>query len=759
MRVLCSLIVALLAPVRAQVNVLTVNYDNSRTNSNRNESILDASNVNRKQFGKLYSMHVDGQVYAQPLVITGVDIPGQGSRDLVIVATMHNSLYAFDAQASSSPAPLWKTSLGPTVETADYSADYYFTDVNPEVGILSTPVIDPATNTIYVVSANQSGGLYSHNLHAIDAATGKVLTGPVSIQAHVPGTGEGNVDGVLSFDSFIHLQRPGLLLLNGAVYVAFGSHGDQGVFYGWIMGYSAADITQQVAVFNANPAGYSGAIWMSGHGMAADENGAIYAETGNGDLDGERNFGNAFIKLDGENGLAVLDWFGPENWRRLDEFDIDLGSTSPVLIPGTDFLIGGGKEGVLYVLRQSDLGKLTMGNTGVVDMYRAVRSGIFNLALWKRSDDALVFVQGWSDPLRAYRVVDGKLDRTPASQTNEEFIYPYGGMTVTSRSEDDPSAILWVTSTTGGTSGTAWPSILHAYDANDLTHEFWNSELDPYDRPSSFSKFVAPTVANGRVYLPTFSGQVVVYGLRSEANRTADIDILNAFSQFGLTVSPGELLTIKGLGIGPKGSIQYQPDVNGQLPTQLGGVTVLFDGQPAAVVSASADTVTVVVPYSVMGSETTTVEVRYQDRASGPRILAVEAAHPGLQTEDESGAGPGAFLNEDGTSNSPPNPAMVGSVVSILATGLGVTNPPSDFVEMSADESVDPRPVQEVTATIDGKFAPVVGFSPVSGSPGSTFRVWIQVPAELEPDDKHACTISIGGKTSPAVSISVGRPE
>ncbi|MBI5087143.1 MAG: hypothetical protein HZB13_21405 [Acidobacteria bacterium] len=512
---MCACLILTAVTASAQVDVLTVNYDNSRTNSNLSEYTLSPANVNPGQFGRLATLQVDGQVYAQPLVVTGVNVPGHGQSDLVIVATMRNFVYAFDANATGSPAPLWTVWLGPPVPSSDYNSDFQYTDITPEIGILSTPVIDRQTGTLYVVNANRVGKSHSHTLHALDLASGRIITGPMQIRGSVFGIGETNVGGVITFDSFQHLQRPGLLLSDGVVYAAFGSHADQGIFFGWIMGYDAADITRQVSVFNTTPDAYGGSIWMSGHGMAAGSNGAIYAITGNGDADGRRDFGESFIKLDGRNSLALLDWFTPSNWQQLDDFDRDLGSTSPILIPGTDLLIGGGKEGVLYVLKQSNLGHYTEGNSNIVTSVQAVESGIFDLAVFPRQEDTLIYIHGWGESVKIFRLAGERLEELPRSQSVLEGNIPFGGMTVTAAGNLPGSAIFWLTSTDGGQAGTLWPGTLHAYVAEDLSVELWNSDLDAADRLPSFTKFVSPTVANGRVFVPTLSGQVAVYGLKS----------------------------------------------------------------------------------------------------------------------------------------------------------------------------------------------------------------------------------------------------
>ena len=267
----------------AQVNVLTVNYDNSRTNSNLSETTLQPTNVNSDRFGKIGSFPVDGQIYAQALYATGIHIPGKGARNVVYTVTMHNSVYAIDADAPGSLVPFWQVNLGAPVPTSVLN----FTDILPEIGILSTPAIDPGQQVMYVVSDTLEGGGPVFRIHALSLSDGhEMLNGPAVITASVPGTGAGSQNGTLAFDALMQLQRPGLVLANGMVYVAFGSHGDGGNFHGWMIGYDASDLQRRVAVFNATPNTYGGSIWQGGRAPAIDDAGNIIAVTGNGEFNG-----------------------------------------------------------------------------------------------------------------------------------------------------------------------------------------------------------------------------------------------------------------------------------------------------------------------------------------------------------------------------------------------------------------------------------------------------------------------------------------
>jgi uncharacterized protein (TIGR03437 family) len=748
---------ALSGSLYAQVNVLTANYDSFRTNSTNSETVLQHSNVNPNQFGKLYSLQVDGQVFAQPLYVSGVDVPGYGQRNILVVATMHNSVYAFDAAAPPTSPPLWKVNLGTPVPSANYSIEYYYTDISPEVGILSTPVIDASTNTIYVVAATYSDRAYSFKLHGLDLATGvQVAGGPATISGEVPGVGSDNKDGVVPFIPFAHIQRPALLLHDGVVYVGFGSHGDSGIYHGWLFGYSAANLSQQVSVLNASPDGEGSSLWMTGHGPSVDEDGNIYVATANGAFDGKRNLGQSFLKLD--KNLGVLDTFTPDNWEYLNDVDNDLGSTTPLPLPGTDLLIGGGKEGVLYVIKRGNMGQMSEGNPQAVQSFRIAEAGLYNMAYWNRPGAPLLFVQGFGAPVRAYQLKDGKFDTTPVNESVNSGGIPFLGMTVSSNQDDPSTAILWTTTTDGGNVGRPWPGVFHAFDASDLTQELWNSDMVAGDMLPSFAKFANPTVANGRVYMPTFSNQIAVYGLRAGGNNgLSEITVANAFSMQGGAVSPGELVAVTGDGIGPATAVEYKPDdtSTGALPQILGGVRVLFDDQPASIIYASSTKALAVVPYSVIGKSSVSVTLQHDGLTTEPQTLEVVDAHPGIATVDGSGVGAGAFDNEDATPNSPENPAYPSTTIAGLITGVGVTDPQNDSIDETFIPFNFPLPKLTVTASIGGVDADVLYAGGKPGLLGPVLYVRIHVPDQIQPGSAVPLVIRVGEFTSRAVTVSI----
>jgi hypothetical protein len=485
------------------VNILTVNGDNYRTSANLEETQLTPSNVHPGNFGKLGSFSVDGQVYAQPLYVSNLALPDGSKHNVLFLATMHNTVYAYDADSVSGAAPLWSVNLGPSLPPSLWNSSY--TDISPEVGILGTGVIDLQAGVLYVVAETLQNDTAVFTLHALNVLDGsETKNGPVVIQAGVSGSGAGSVGGQLVFSPIQHLQRPGLLLSNNTVYVAFGSHMDQSPWHGWVISYNASDLAVQQGVLLTTPNGEGGAVWQSGRGLATDDAGSIYTMTGNGDYDGSTNFGESFLKLSGA-GASLSDWFTPANWQSLSDSDSDL-STGVAVIPGTHVLVGGDKFGQLYLINGDWMGKLeTETSSGAVIFTGAVIGGMFNFALWNQSSEAYIYVQGVQDVVKSYRITANAFQETPTSAGINQVQSPRVGMTISANGVRN--GILW--ETTGDTN----PATLHAFDASNLANEVWNSNMSPGDTLGDFVKFTNPTVVNGKVYVGTASGSVMVYGL------------------------------------------------------------------------------------------------------------------------------------------------------------------------------------------------------------------------------------------------------
>jgi hypothetical protein len=525
--------------VGAQVAVLTYHNDNARTGQNLNETVLTTGNVSPATFGRLFSYPVDGYVYAQPLYMPNVSIPGQGSHNTVFVATEHDSVYAFDAD-DASVGLLWQVSfIDPangvtTVPPEDVQSD----NIVPEIGITGTPVIDDGSGTLYVVATTKEGAdgspHYVQRLHALDIGTGaEKLGGPIVIGdtifdgnatyvsgPTVPGTGDGSGGGQVFFDALRQNQRPGLLLLNGVVYISWASHGDASPYHGWLVGYDAQTLAQ-VAVFNTTPNGGLGGVWMSGGGLAADSDGAIYLSTGNGtfDVTGSQApaYGDSVLRLSTGTGVTVGDFFTPWNQDALAAADRDLGSGGVLLLPdqpgaSPHLLVTAGKDGTIYLISRDDLGGYQRCGASCDDVVQVLAGPpIGNCYCTPAYFNNQVYYQGANDVLKAFPLSNGLLSPSPLSESSASVGFP--GSTPSISANGSNSGIVWTLQTDGGA------AILHAYDALDLSRELYSSDQVPADQLDGAVKFTVPTVANGRVYVGT-QGSLTVFGLLPSATQT-----------------------------------------------------------------------------------------------------------------------------------------------------------------------------------------------------------------------------------------------
>ena len=509
-----------LAPstVIAQTNVLTAQYDNNRTGANLSEQILTTTNVNAAQFGKVFSRPVDSYIYAQPLYVSNVNLPGIGLRNVVYVATMQNSIYAFDADDPNASAPIWQTVLGVPVpgDSGLFPADEAG-GLAPTSGIVSTPVIDLSTNTIYAVAlclVNNTSLAYQ--LHALDIVTGQEKSmSPVTMQANVAGSGPDAQNGVITFNTGRELQRPALLLANGVIYVAFGSYGDLPPYHGWVLGFGASTLALTSAA-DLTPAG-GGGIWQSSGGLSSDSSGFVYVCLGNGEWDGTLNFGESCVKLNSALGLSVSSWFTPDSYAYLDSIDSDLGSGRPVLAPSGNFLMVAGKQGIVYVLDTNALGSLTVNNSGIVQEFTGSTGALFSgLAYWNNATGPLLYVWGSGDDLKSYALNGNLFGTTPASTST--IVSPSFGaaLSISSNGDTPGTGIVWGVVPASAPGFRAVAGTIYAFDALNLSNELWNSNQNSArDSFGLFAKFAAPTISNGKVYLPTFSDQLMVYGIIS----------------------------------------------------------------------------------------------------------------------------------------------------------------------------------------------------------------------------------------------------
>ena len=502
------------------IDVITYHFDNLRTGQNVNEMTLTPANVRQATFGKLGEFPVDGLVDAQPLLLSGLAIPGKGNKNVLYAVTEHDSIYAFDADSISPTGGtiLWQTTALLSAETT--SDDRGCAQVTPEIGITSTPVIDRSRNAIYLIAMSKDGnGNYYQRLHALDLTTGKErFGGPATIQATYPGTGENSSNGKLVFDPKQYKERPGLLQIGGTIYTMWSSHCDFRPYTSWIMAYSA-DTLAQVGVLNLVPNGSEGAIWMAGGAPAADAGGSIYTILGNGDFDttlnaqgfpSNSNCGNCYVKVTSTLPLTLLDYFTPLNTVSESNGDVDFGSGGPLLLPDTvdgtgktrHLAIGSGKDANIYVLDRDNMGKF---NGGADNIYQLITGQLSGGVYSKPSYfNGTVYYGAVNDTIKAFPVTNGLLATSPSSHSAHSFAYP--GATPSISASGTANGIVWVVENVS-------PAVLHAYDATNLSNEFYNSSqaANGRDRFSS-NKFIAPMIANGRVYVGT-SRSVAVFGL------------------------------------------------------------------------------------------------------------------------------------------------------------------------------------------------------------------------------------------------------
>jgi hypothetical protein len=568
----------------AQVSVTTEGYDNSRTGANLNETVLNTLNVNTQQFGKLFSQPVDGAIYAQPLYVPNVMING-ASHNVVYLATMNDVVYAFDADnnTGANAAPLWKVDFRVSGALPVPSPGNIIKD---SIGIESTPVIDLSTNTMYLVAYTFEGASqYVYRLHALDIASGaEKFGGPVVLGASIQGTGAGSNGGVLTLSTTEQMQRMALGLANGMVFVGFGAFGDLYTYHGWLLAYNAKTL-QQVGVVCTTPNGYNGSIWMSGRGPVIDSNNNLFVQTSDGLYDGNTNFGDSFVKFSTipGAGLSLSDWFTPDDFSTLDSQNWDLGASGPLLIPGTNLLVGADKTGMLYVVNSADMGHEWGGNSqivqsfGVADYLPLGERLYTGPAYYNRNTPLGPWLYIWplERYLTAYRFNGTKLDSTPISQStiaSPTFSYA-AGLAVSSNNGTAGSGIVWayMPGAANEFDGGVVNGIIRAFNADDLTSEVWDSGMNPArDAPGLWSKFRAPVVANGKVYVGSVTdtanhigAALSVYGLLSTAPDFA-VSTSTATSSFvpggtaSYTVNVGALngfvgtigLTVSGLPAG-----------------------------------------------------------------------------------------------------------------------------------------------------------------------------------------------------------------
>ncbi len=520
-----------IAPNPQSVSVLTQHNDNTRSGWNANETALTTSNVTVQRFGAVFTLPVDDQVYAQPLVVGHVAV-GDGYHNVVYIATVNNTVYAYDGDNGNLYWQRSATAPGmrpPTRTDMTGACGGSYQDFSGNIGIVGTPVIDAARGTMYFVARSTTGSTFVQYLHAVSIVDGSELAGsPTAITATNSGNGDGSVNGVIAFDAQRQNQRQGLTLLNGIVYVTFSSHCDWGPYHGWILGYDAATLQQQV-VYNATPNGYAGGMWESGTGMAADATGNLYVVTGNGtvgdstDPTSLTNRAESALKLTPAGStLRVASYFTPYDYQYLNDYDLDYGSMGGFLIPNSGYYLTGAKDGTLYLVNKDAMGGYSPSANQVQQVVPLGASANMHCqtAYYKGSSQEFIYVWSENDQLRAipFDRAGNLLD--PQRQVVFSGAGPTGQsgavLSVSSNGSKDGTGIVWASyAFSGDAEHAVSPGMLRALDANDVTKELWNNRQNvARDGAGNYAKFSSPTIANGHVYLPTFSNRVVVYGLR-----------------------------------------------------------------------------------------------------------------------------------------------------------------------------------------------------------------------------------------------------
>ena len=512
---------------------LTWRYDNTRAGANQQEYALTPANVSGASgsgFGKLFACAVDSPVYAEPLWVPNLNIGG-GTHNVIFVATVHDTVYAFDADNTTCQT-YWQQSLLGADETWVSSTDVNSTDITPDIGIIGTPVIDPAETTLYVVAKSKAVGSNCtpssncyQRLHALSLTTGaELFGGPVEISATVSGIGDGST--TVTFNPLTQNQRPALTYLDGVVYAAWASHGDNPPYHGWIIGYTASNLSlPPLAVFNATPDGSLGGIWMGGNGLAADAAGNLYTVTGNGTYDGALplapladDFGDSVLQFNVSSGISLTDFFTPNDQLALADNDIDLGAGGIVILPDqtsgiAHLLFISSKSGTIYLLNRDNLGQYNTQSDQVVQEFLGSGGGFWSTpAFWQNT----MYGGGAYDNVAAWAFshnTPGQFDGSPSSTSPTAYNFPGASPAVSSSGTSN--GIVWAIDS--GAYGTPCcangPAVLHAYDATNVGNELWNSSSVASDQAGDAVKLTVPLVANGKVYVGTRS-EISVYGLK-----------------------------------------------------------------------------------------------------------------------------------------------------------------------------------------------------------------------------------------------------
>lgn len=578
----------------AQVDVLTYHNDNSRLGANLNETTLTPANVNSANFGKLFAYTVDGYVYAQPLYVSALNIPGQGVHNVVFVATEHNSVYAFDADSNggTNGGLLWQVNLGPSAPAYPNNPTLPFHAIQPEIGITGTPVIDLPSETLYVDAFTEESGHYIHRIHALSILDGSEKPfSPVVVSASLSGKGAGSTNGVLPFQASQELQRCALTLANGILFVAYAGYTDQQFedpFHGWILGYNASNLQLLPNyVFNSTPNGTTaqygptagqGGIWMGGGGLAVDSDNNLYFSTGDGNFNAFPNtngteYGDSLIKLSTAGGLSVADYFTPYDESRYSTNDLDVGSGGVILLPDQPgpyphLMIGAGKPQQAYLINRdmmtTDGRHINTSGTDVDNIVQEMPLGGGSFGTPAYFNEQIYYI-ATKDVIRSYVLSDGTLTADlPGTSGTRPFGFPGATPSISANGAND--GIVWAVQN-------ANPAVLVAYNATNLSTELYNStQAGNRDQLTAGVKFAVPTIANGKVYV---GGQqaLSVFGLFDQSPPPQWAPVAANYS--------GLFFESSGAEFGASGAVNISTTKNGNYSgkLELAAVNYSFHGK------------------------------------------------------------------------------------------------------------------------------------------------------------------------------------
>jgi uncharacterized protein (TIGR03437 family) len=717
------------AVAAAQTSVLTYHNDNARTGRYPAEILLKPANVKAPLFGKRDFLATDGAVYAQPLYVSRVKIAGKGWHNVLIVATAHDSLYAFDADDETAGAqPLWKVSfLDAARGVTTASAADVGCPVIPELGVTGTPAIDAASGAIYLIAETKEAGAFVYRLHAIELSTGAERPGsPVEIQA--PG-----------FVAAAQKQRTGLLVENGVIYSSWSGHCDLGTYHGLVMAHDAATL-ELLGVFNDTPQGTGGSFWNGGAAPSADAEGNVYVVSANGNLmgaSGESGYDESVLKLAPAPQFSLARSFTPYNRDWLDENDLDLGSSGVVVLPDETgstahphLMFTSGKEGRMYLLDRDNPGGAQFGSdSGALASVAGLSShATFGMAAYFNGS---IYLAPEHSPMLAFPVSGAALALSPAAKTPDTI----GALGATPGISSDGSrnGIVWVNSVDEG--GT-----LRAYDAAGL-NLLYDSNRQPADGLFSYTEFAVPTVADGKAFIGNFFG-VAVYG-ELPAAAPSIAAVANAASFSTDAIAPGSLASLFGSGLAPIPAAAP----GAPLPLSLADVSVTINGLAAPLLYISPGQINAQVPFALAPGPAAVV-VRMNGKPSPPFPITIRGAAPGLFHD---AAGQAAALDADGSRNSAQNPAAAGSLVSVFFTGQGATASPVD--DGAAPPAGPPVAASlAVSATVGGAPAEVQFAGLAPGFAGLA-QINLKVPALAS--GAYPVAISIAGASSNSAQLVI----